>query len=307
MGGGLIQLAAYGSQDVYLTTNPQITFFKAVYRRYTNFSMESIIQLIEGNLTFGGSTNIVIARNGDLLGGILIQVSLPNPADFIVNPSGYDYIGWIQGVGNYLVYSVSIEIGAQQIDFQYGQWMDIWSELSLGGSQINGYSTMVGKSANQATWQPYDTRSEPGSMLMIPLQFWFCRNPGLAIPLIALQFHDIRLKITFNNFKSLITVVNNGQYCTPVFNGQVPTFTNFKIWNTYYYLDTTERRKFAQNPHEYLIEQVQSQMGNVTSINGENNIRLNLNHPTKELIWVFKLRRILFSPFIDVTFPIWRK
>jgi len=287
MGGGLVQLAAYGSQDVYLTTNPQITYFKAVYQRSTNFSMESIIQLIDGNINFGGNITVVIARNGDLLGSMVLQVSMPNPNIYINNPTSYDYFGWIQGVGNYLIKYTSIEIGAQQIDEQYGLWLDIWSELNLNNSQIPGYTQMVGKSYSSAVWQPYNTAVEPGSRLFIPLQFWFCRNPGLAIPLIALQYHEIKLKITFEKFENLIVAVTNGNYQEPVLNGTTPTFTNFQIWNTYYYLDTIERRKFAQNPHEYLIEQIQSQSGNVLSNVLENNIRLNLNHPTKELIWVF--------------------
>jgi hypothetical protein len=284
MGGGLVQLAAYGSQDVYLTTNPQITFFKAVYQRSTNFAMESIIQLVDGNYNFGGNITVVIARNGDLLGNIVLQVGLPNPSNFVTN-NDYDYFGWIQGIGNYLIKYVSIEIGAQQIDEQFGQWMDIWSELNLSGSQVDGYSQMVGKSGS--TWQPYDASVEPGSRLFIPLQFWFCRNPGLAIPLIALQFHEIRLKITFEKFENLVVAVTNGNYQPVVLTGQIPQFSSFQMFDTYYYLDTVERRKFAQNPHEYLIEQVQSQTGNVQSLTGENLLRLNLNHPTKELIWVF--------------------
>ena len=287
MGGGLVQLAAYGSQDVYLTTNPEITFFKAVYRRCTNFSMESILQIIDGNINFGGNITVVVARNGDLLGSVNVQVSLPNPANYVVNPGQYSYLGWIQGVGNYLLKYISVEIGGQQIDEQYGQWMDIWSELNLTGSQTKGYGTMVGKNYSSAIWQPYDTSTQPGSMLQVPLLFWFCRNPGLAIPLIALQYHEIKFKITFESFQKLIVAVQNGQYLKPVLNGIVPPLNNFKMWNTYYYLDTVERRKFAQNPHEYLVEQVQSQTGNVTSLTEENLIRINLNHPTKELVWVF--------------------
>jgi hypothetical protein len=290
MGGGLVQLAAYGSQDVYLTTNPEITFFKAVYRRCTNFSMESILQLVDGNINFGGNITIVVARNGDLLGNVNIQVSLPNLNNYITNPSQYSYLGWVQGVGNYLIKYINIEIGGQQIDEHYGQWLDIWSELNLSESQTKGYGTMTGKNYSMAPWQPYDPSVEPGSRLQIPLLFWFCRNPGLAIPLIALQFADVKFKITFETFSNLILAVNNGQYVKPQLNGIAPQLNannSFKIWNTYYFLDTVERRKFAQNPHEYLIEQVQSQTGNVTSLTSENLIRINLNHPTKELIWVF--------------------
>ena len=252
--------------------------------------MESILQLIDGNINFGGNITIVIARNGDLLGSINIQVTLPDPSVYIVNPSQYSYFGWIQGIGNYLVKNVSIEIGGKQIDEHYGKWMDIWSELNISGSQTAGYGTMVGKSYNDSIWKPYDPTVEPGSKLMIPLLFWFCRNPGLAIPLVALQYHEVKIKLSFESFKNLIVAVTNGQYQTPVLNGinpQLNGINQFKIWNNYFFLDTVERRKFAQNPHEYLIEQVQSQTGNVTSLTQENQIRINLNHPTKELIWVF--------------------
>jgi hypothetical protein len=286
MGGALVQLAAYGSQDIYLTTNPDVTYFKAVYRRHTNFAMESITQLIDGNIAFGGNITAVVARNGDLLGDIVLEVSLPNVADYVVDASSYQYLGWIQGVGNYLINAVSIEIGGQQIDQQYGVWMDVWNELTTPGSKLYGFGTMVGKDYSQQVWNPYDPSVEPGSRLYIPLQFWFCRNPGLAIPLIALQYHELRIKIQFEQFKNLIVGVSGNQYQAITPNGVVPPLRNFKIWNNYYYLDTIERRKFAQSAHEYLVEQVQTQEGTVNNITGENLIRLNLNHPVKELIFV---------------------
>jgi hypothetical protein len=289
MGGGLVQLAAYGSQDVYLTTNPQITYFKSVYRRYTNFAIESINQLIEGNPDFDGNITIVVSRNGDLVGSINLEVSLfSNPQNYIQDATTWDYCGWIQGVGNYLINNATISIGSQQIDNQYGKWMDIWSELVLTGSQLSGYGTLIGKNYSSAIWQPYDVSCEPDNRLTIPLQFWFCRNPGLAIPLIALQYHEVKLLISFEKFVNLVVGVNNGEYQPIIRNGtSLPRLGSLKVWNTYYYLDTLERRKFAQNPHEYLIEQVQSQLGNLVSLSEPNYIRLNLNHPTKELIFIF--------------------
>lgn len=286
MGGALVQLAAYGSQDVYLTTNPDITFFKAIFRRHTNFAMEAINQLIDGNITFGGCITAVAARNGDLLGDIVLEVSLPNVSDYVVDASSYEYLGWIQGVGNYLISSVSIDIGGSQIDEQYGVWMDVWGELSTPASKLYGFGTMVGKNYTQPAWIPYDPSVEPASRLFIPLQFWFCRNPGLAIPLIALQYHEVRFKLMFEQFDKLIVGVSGGQYQPITLNGVVPQLSKFKMWNNYYYLDTIERRKFAQSAHEYLIEQVQTQEGTINNITGENFIRINLNHPVKELIFV---------------------
>lgn len=289
MGGGLVQLAAYGSQDLYLTTNPQITYFKTVYKRYTNFAMESINQVIDGNIDFGGSITTVISRNGDLVGNITVQLKLFDPRPFVKNSESFDYCGWIQGVGNYLINDVTINIGGQQIDQQYGKWMDIWSELNLAGSQLAGYGSMVGKNFNCAPWQPYDTSVEPDNLLSIPLTFWFCRNPGLALPLIALQYHEVRLQLQFEKFTNLVVGVKRGEYQKIEQNMSriLPSFTRgFSIWNTYYFLDTTERRKFAQNAHEYLIEQLQTQTGNLLSIYELSTIRLNLNHPTKEIIFV---------------------
>ena len=300
MGGGLVQLAAYGSQDIYLTSTPQITYFKSVYKRYTNFAIESISQLIDGNIDFGGNITVVISRNGDLLGSIIVELDLFDPTPYITSASTWSYFGWIQGIGNYLINNASIVIGGQQIDIQYGKWMDIWSELVLAGSQLNGYGTMVGKNYSSANWQPYPVDTEPGSKIQIPLQFWFCRNPGLAVPLVALQYHEIKLLITFENFTNLVVGVNGGLYQQIISNGvDTPSLKNsFRVWSTYYYLDTSERRKFSQNAHEYLIEQLQTQKGNIDTITGENYIRLNLNHPTKELIWVFN-RNNSYAPMND--------
>ena len=302
MSGGLIQLAAYGSQDVYLTTTPEITFFKTVYKRYTNFAMESINQTIDGNINFGGNITVVISRNGDLLGDIVLQLKLFDASGYIKDSDQMDYCGWIQGVGNYLVQNTSIEIGGTQIDSQYGKWMDIWSELVLAGSQVNGYGTMVGKNYNEGVYKPYDTSVEPGNRLFVPLQYWFCRNPGLALPLIALQYHEVRLKISFEKFLNLVVGVKNGEYQQMELNPSLPlpslNAQELKIWNTYYFLDTTERRKFAQNAHEYLIEQIQSQTGNSLSTTQENFIQLNLNHPTKELVFVFN-RNNSYAPTND--------
>jgi len=302
MGGGLVQLAAYGSQDVYLTTNPQITYFKAVYKRYTNFAMESIYQIIDGNINFGGNITLVVGRNGDLIGNIILQVSLFDPTNYIQAPGGgFDYCGWIQGVGNYLINNVSITIGGQQIDQQYGKWMDIWTELTLAESQTKGFGTMTGKNYSSAIWQPYDVAQEPYNSLQIPLQFWFCRNPGLAIPLIALQYHEMKIQLQFEKFTNLVVAVKNGQYQQIVQDPlqALPSFSNtFTVWNNYYFLDTTERRKFAQNAHEYLVEQLQSQTGNLISTTEDNYIRLNLNHPVKELIFVFN-RNNSYAPQND--------
>jgi hypothetical protein len=287
MGGGLIQLVAYGSQDIYLTSNPEVTFFKCVFKRHTHFAMEPILQSYDGIADFGDNINVVIARNGDLVGNITIEAQLPDVSN--LGLTGYSSFGWIQGVGNYLIDRTAIYIGGQKIDEQYGVWMDVWTDLTLTGSQTEGYGKMVGKDYSLNTQVPYTLSNNPGNRLFIPLQFWFCRNPGLSLPLIALQYHDVKLDITLEKYSSLLMATIGNEYVKPeLLNPNVePVLTSLKVYCEYYFLDTSERRKFAQNPHEYLIEQTQSQFGNMYSLTNENVLRINLNHPTKELIFFF--------------------
>jgi len=182
MGGGLMQLVAYGAQDVYLTGDPQITFFKVVYRRHTNFALESIEQTFTGSTDLGKSVSCVISRNGDLVSGVHLQVVLPRLVD--------DDHCYCPGVGHALIQSAEIEIGGQKIDKHYGEWLDIWDELTQSSEKADGYNAMVGKELTPHTG---------GEYLYIPLQFWFNRNPGLALPLIALQYHEVRFAIKFRS------------------------------------------------------------------------------------------------------------
>ena len=229
MGGGLLQLVAYGAQDVYLTGNPQITFFKVVYRRHTNFSIESIQQTFNGTVTNGGRVTCQISRNGDLVHKLYL----------VLNSDGDD--------ARDAVSKVEVEIGGQLIDRQYGKWMTIWNELTLPVGKKDGYMNMV----NDATNNRY-----------VPLEFWFCRNIGLALPLIALQYHEVKINIEFAS-----------------------SITSAELWADYIFLDTDERRRFAQLSHEYLIEQVQFTGTETVSDNSNLSAKLSFNHPVKELIW----------------------
>jgi hypothetical protein len=237
MGGGLMQLVAYGAQDIYLTGNPQITFFKVVYRRHTNFAMECIEQTLQGTPSEGASSTVTISRNGDLVYKIYVTTT----AASITN-------------GSALVGEVELEIGGQKIDKHYTEWMQAWNELTTPESKA------IGLKAMQA-----DIGSGAGGtgvgLTQIPLQFWFCRNPGLALPLIALQYHEVKLKIKW---------------------GSSNADSSAKVVCDYIYLDTDERRRFAQVSHEYLIEQLQKQT--YTTATGSK--KLNFNHPVKELVWV---------------------
>ena len=247
-----MQLVAYGAQDIYLTGNPQITFFKVVYRRHTNFAMESIEQTFNGAVAFGTRVTATISRNGDLIKDMWLEVS-------VSATTGGKY-----GVGNVLVKQVEVEIGGQLIDRQYGEWMDIWSELSVPEGKRVGYDTMVGN----------DTPADQSRKLDVPLMFWFNRNPGLALPLIALQYHEVKINLD----------IASKADC---FGSATEPTLSLKLWVDYIYLDTDERRRFAQVSHEYLIEQLQ--FTGDASISGSSfRTELNFNHPCKELIWVYQ-------------------
>jgi hypothetical protein len=431
MGGGLMQLVAYGAQDIYLTGNPQITFFKVVYRRHTNFAMESIEQTFNGAAKMGQKFSCTIARNGDLLSQVYLEmdvkfnqendiekVYLVDSADY-VNGSASDitsassaYAELSEGTGantfeidnttgnytgaggNTYTYNsrirlrgnagddtyvmteeaseyfldptqhifhensffklnqqndayrigqraieyVEVEIGGQCIDKHYGDWMDIWTGLTYSREKYQKWNRMVNGTLNSNT--------SGNRKLYIPLQFWFCKNPGLALPLIALQYHEVKINVAFKNSVSFsnndqisgnssnFVGNNDGKYMflsnisttaanprglvtdnstdslfTTVdttgaaldadlgYSAAIPYFVYIKaditftleisnccVFCDYIFLDTDERRRFAQVSHEYLIEQVQYSNA-LTLAAGDNQHELRFNHPVKEIVW----------------------
>jgi hypothetical protein len=255
MTGGLMQLVAIGSQDIYLTGSPQITFFKTVYRRHTNFSMECIEQTFKGSINFGQKVSCVVSRNGDLIHTAFLKVEVPA----LSNTSS----SWVNNLGHILINEVSIEIGGQIIDRHYGDWMNIWCELTQTAEKSAGYDKMIGASLGSS-----------GGTLYIPLQFWFCKNAGLALPLIALQYHEVKFNFEFRTASDCY-----------IGTASTPQITNASLYVDYIYLDTDERRQFAQTSHEYLIEQLQFSAEEVHD-NANIKSKLAFNHPCKELVWV---------------------
>jgi hypothetical protein len=305
-GGGLMQLVAYGAQDVYLTGNPQITFFKAVYRRHTNFAMEAIENPFNGNPRFGNQVTCTIQRNGDLIYRMYLQATLPAVQLQAADGSGAQF-RWLNWVGHNLVDWVELQIGGQRIDKHYGDWLQIWNELTQEPGKQAGYAKMVGNVPYLTNLivqggEPCDNDcagGEPNSSgellacapeytLYVPLQFWFCRNPGLALPLIALQYHEVRINLEFNDLRNLCwdlapQFASNVHVIRDRVNAQ--GLSAASLYVDYVYLDTDERRKFAQVSHEYLIEVLQYTGGESVATSA-NKIKLNFNHPVKELIWV---------------------
>ena len=265
-----MQLVAYGAQDVYLTGNPQITFFKVVYRRHTNFSMESIEQTFNGTVGFGKKVTCTISRNGDLVNQIVLQAVLQADVAGATN-------NWVADAGNRLVETCSVEIGGQQIDKHYALWLHIWTELTVPEGKRSGLSEMLGGVGVQ-------TDATAARTIYVPLRFWFCRNPGLALPLIALQYHEVKINIEFAS-RADCSVTFDPVDATAADTASTMTSADVtaSLWVDYIYLDTEERRRFAQVSHEYLIEQVQHTGAEPAAGGGH---RLNFNHPCKELIWV---------------------
>ena len=320
-----MQLVAYGAQDVYLTANPQITFFKQLYRRHSNFAMESIEQTFNGVASFGKRVTCTIARDGDLISKMYLQATLPaiNAADLAEQSN----LSWVPYVGQFLVKNVEIEIGGQMIDKHYGDWLHIWNELTLpcgktknylkmvngyGGARIyaelnNGECVVCDASANtdpvcgffgsssfshviangsddfcsSTTFETINGGCLPETTLYIPFEFWFNRHYGLALPLIALQYHEVKINLEFNELKYLVNTNNVLNLNMVNSKGLVSA----SLFVDYIYLDTEERRRFAQVAHEYLIEQLQY-TGEESVTTSSNKITLAFNHPVKELIWV---------------------
>ena len=315
MGGGLLQLVAYGAQDVYLTGNPQITFFKVVYRRHTNFAIEAIQQTPSGRNTFGSRVTYQITRNGDLIHRLYFSGKITNSliaGDKSSTAESENNIALVPNVGQKLLKSVELEIGGQRIDKHYSEWLYIWNELSLPYGKRDGYYTMVGANdSNLCTKLAADASYE----LYVPLEFWFCRNVGLALPLIALQYHEVKINIEYESAGNLVdindtnlcagesattngnkTVANpstNAATADAIFSTtSVVELVDANLWVDYIFLDTDERRRFAQLSHEYLIEQLQfTGTDSITQSSGPDNmksLRMNFNHPCKELIWTIR-------------------
>ena len=255
MAGGLMQLVAYGAQDVYLTGTPKVTFFQAVYKRHTNFAMENIEQTVNGSAGANGRVSVTIARNGDLIGDMYVELVTKNTLGTRAGVAANDSC-W---AAERAIKDVELSIGGQRIDKHYQVWWRLYSELMLDETKKASYAKM--------TTNP---RASTAGTVYLPLLFFFNRNPGLYLPLIALQYHEVRLDFDLSS--------EFGDYT----DGQT-----FKVWGNYVYLDTEERRRFAQKSHEYLIEQVQHTGTDSVENGGTKQVRLSYNHPVKEMLWCF--------------------
>jgi hypothetical protein len=272
MGAGtLVELIARGNQDIYIIGNPQFSFFKSVYRRHTNFAIEPIRQIFTESPDFGKKVVCIIDKKADMLSDILLEVELPALTTDV---------SWTNGVGYFMIDYVELQLGGEPIDRITGDLMDAWMELSTQLGIKNSLYTMIGKSIT------FNKNTQTGiKKLLIPLPFWFTRGVERALPLISMQYIDVKIVIQFKTFDQCWFKLSDG-----AIPPEKVMITRSSLICNYIYLDTHERQKMAsQETIEYLIEQFQ--IANVTNIT-LNTINLNVpiyfNHPIKELIWMYR-------------------
>jgi len=332
MGGGLMQLLAVGAQDQYLSIAPEMSYYKQVYRRHTNFSMEGIQNTFTSspilNATNHTTFSCKIGRSGDLLSDIFLSFKLPE----IYSDNNLRF-RWIPNVANYMMYSYSVTIDTQLIDQRWGEWLDVWNELTLTADKQYGYQKMTGNTEEfiapkalkplvilndnrfQYAYYPSSTPttpSLPSKILYVPLDFWFCKNPALALPLIALQYQTININIEFRGIEDLYQVydVVTGQYYSPAGYRALPTYDgrdvsisaftqyggggpsiinlNAYLECNYIFLDTVERNTIASTSVDYLVERVYRTNNSGVQQNGPTTIDLIVSNPVKEFVWILR-------------------
>jgi hypothetical protein len=296
MGGGLLQLVAYGAQDAYITGNPHITFWKVMYKRHTNFAMEAMRVNFTGTAQYGQRVVAIVNRNADLIYRTYLEVTLPDTSAAATGNTRD--VNWTPGamrrLGYLLLEKVEVEIGGQIIDRHYGEWWYLWECLTASVNQASKADLLLGADRAGRTSTLTTCNGRP-TVLYIPFGFWFNRNPGLALPLIALQYHDVHFNVTLRKATDLVTTYSATSSNWPSIAGAaaaLPPPKDAAIYIDYIYLDTDERRRFAQDSHEYLIEQLQYSLPQ-TVTSAQARLDLTLNHPIKELIWVFQDARRL--------------
>jgi hypothetical protein len=283
-GGGLLQLIAQGKQDVFLTGNPQVTWFKMVYRRYTNYSVEQQIIPFDNQPDFGRRITVQIPRKGDLLGPLWLEIQLPALTDSVTGAP----LSYTNATAHALIQEISIEIGEQEIDKQTGEWMEMWSNYTITNDKQQAWNNMIGKTeGNSSGNAPSNVVNLFGPLfLYVPLRFWFCKNPGLYLPLLALQYHPIRVNVTLRPLNQMF-VIDSPSTGTCDVSATAASITSMVMYGDYVHLDIDERRRFVANSHEYLIEQVQYTPS--TPIDRTANyvqIPMEFNHPLREIYWV---------------------
>ncbi len=198
MGLGLLLLVSVGKENIYLSSQPEITFFKMAYKRHTNFSIETIAQYFKSTPDFGRRVTVNLSKNADLLGQIHLYVELPDiiKENHSVLETGVKKFAWTKKIGLALINYVDLEIGGVLVDRQYGDYLNIWYELVHNLGIKKGFNKMIGNVDIVTDF----TNGKSSTKLYIPLNFWFCQDSGLALPIIAMIHNDIKIHVQFNDF-----------------------------------------------------------------------------------------------------------
>ena len=310
-GGAVVQIISIGLQDRALTASPELTYWKGSYKQYAIFAVESIENLFQTQCDFGKKAVAVVGRAGDLLGVSVFQATLPQIAQELAgSTNGTVYARWQDFIGEQLIQECSIDVGGNPVSRFYGDYMHIWNQLSLPEGKLEAYYKMIGHTT-QLTYltdpsfadinQPCQAAGVPGQVcvprqalpettLYIKLLFWFCENPAMAIPILALQFHEVRINLSVKPLLECLWAVNSLDISGSTSNRQVRAAYAQSLVSASLYLDYTfceidERKFFVSNPHEYLYDQVQC-TGDVTVGTALARIPLALSHPNQEIIFV---------------------
>jgi len=298
MGGSQIQLVAYGRQDVHLTGNPQITFFKNVFRRHTNFAMEPKQLYFDkpirlANIDGVNVYTVKILKEADLVGGINLEVKVTGSVSSGASNPGYT----VNHFGNAIIKEARLKIGGAIIDTHFSEWRQIYQELydstntdhynesdATGGgrgivfgnadiyninNRVNGDTPLFFANDNMSY----------SKIIHIPMRFWFNNSIGNVLPILALTNHEVLLELVFEDK----TILDGSVTISDI---------DIKVYGDYYYLDVEEKRKFSQSSHEYLIEQVRRIKTVTTSSTKstyeleDTTIDLDFYNPVKYLTWV---------------------
>ncbi len=275
MGLGYLLLAVKSEQDNYLVGNPQFTFFKAVYRKHTNFALDNVFVNFVGETAnnFGRKLYVDVPKNGDLVHRMYLSIDIEsNEPISNIAPLAYSFIEYVE-----------LFIGSQSIDKQYGEWLHIWHDALESRNKELSLSDLITTHSNGTS-----------NKIMIPLRFWFNNDIGLSLPLIALDNNEVRLEVKFNSLQTITTYSKNCNYLV----SQDLQIRKIQLLTEYIHLDTEERRLFSSNDHEYLITQVQSSFRNPINLylndSDENyqqinhKVDLRFNHAVKELFWTIQ-------------------
>lgn len=273
MGGGLIERVTNNSTNIYLTGSPEITFFKMVYKKYTNFSIETKIQKIF-QPQFNIPNSIKITRSGDLISKVYLKIVMAE-----VIPSEGSKFAWVHNLGYSIIDYVEIRLGGKRIDKHSGHWLNIWNELSLDANKRKGHDILNGNSIDNVTYSP---SKKDRNEIFVPLTFWFNKNYGSSLPISSLEYDKLEFFVRFRNRNEII-ICNDNFLLNDI--GQIQ-IEECSFITEHIYLDDRERKLFVKSSHEYLIEQLQEQRFE-DILDMENKILFDFDHPVKELLWCF--------------------